>query len=174
MSGNISLTSEVWHGTQMKPDMYEPATSEWAVRAAQNAGWLFERQQQVIFGEGLERWYQIETPAMTYEQLFRRRFWLNEVFGMFYFRFYFELLGAESYVAATMSYGWDHTAWAPIGTADATYSSSGWKTLTVYAYRIGWKSNLNQYGQFTVNVANKLEEDTTNLRYCSLSALPRT
>jgi hypothetical protein len=131
MSGNISLTADGWHGTQMKPDLFEPVTAEWAGRAAMNAGWLFARQQQAIFTEGQERQHVFETPAFMFQQVFRRRFWLNEGLGTFKLTFCANVGAPELILSGTLTQGFAH-GWADVGTCDGTYTTSGWKALTIY------------------------------------------
>lgn len=174
MSGHISLTAEnTFYGTQMKPDIYEPATAEWAGRAAMNAGWLFERQQQVLFSESKLESYHVETPEETLQQVFRRRFWLNEMFGTYSLRTNLTV-PIEVVLSATLSYGFANMVWLPIGTAEGTYVSSGWKALAIHATEPnGWRTQNRAYGELCLYARVK-STTTCRLNYCSFLGLPRS
>lgn len=124
MADDIGLTGENWYGTQMKPDLWEPATAEWAGRLAMNAGWLFEQQQQTIWGEDEQREHVLETGDDQFHQAFYRRFWLNEVIGTVRFRFYL-VRELETVIRATLYHG----ASGQDG-VEATYTTDGDKALT--------------------------------------------
>ena len=174
MSQNISLTAENWYGTQMKPDIYEPATAEWAGRGAMNAGWLFYRQQQALFSESkLDRYY-IETPEETFQQVFQRRFWLNELFGEFVLITLLAVEAAETVLSGTLSFGFANTAKYPIGAFDGTYTTSGWKGLYLYVDEPnGWRIHEEAYGQLCLYAKNTGGGKSCRLSYCSFTGLPR-
>jgi hypothetical protein len=178
MSGNISLTTEdMFYGTQMKPDIYEPATAEWAGRTAMNTGWLFERQQQVIFGDGNDRTLIFETPVVGFDQVFRRRFWLNEVAGTFYLLFHVDISATDLVLAGTIrqGYGW---GWTTVGTGVGTWTTSGWKSLTIYTdpdwHKDAPGHELERYGELNLRGIVTPSGGDVRFRWFALSALPRS
>lgn len=172
MSENISLTAEGYHGTQMKPDMFEAATAEWAGRVAKNAGWLFAHQQQVLFNDGSGRLQIFDEYYSSFYQLFGRRFWFNEVFGTAIFRFNISLHEDTDLlvVQGTLAFG------GVIGTCEGSYVSGGWKTLTMYLDPDWHNGTVNTgYANLVVrcSIWGLLTKEAI-FSYCSLTGMPRT
>ena len=176
MSGDISLTSGAFYGTQMKPDIFEPATAEWAGRAAMNAGWLFARQQQEVFAEGKHDAHSIEYSAAVTQQAFSRRFWLNEGCGTLVFRYNLTSNADLAVVSATCQVG-DDGGFAVIGTSDGgSHTTVGsWGNLTI-RFDPDWnKTELTDYGWLTVRCYSEGDTPrTVTFNYSALSAFPRT
>lgn len=185
MSSDISLTGEDWHGTQMKPDMFEPVTAEWAGRVSKNAGWLFARQQQTIFCDGLDRQFHYDVPynqSFYFERVQTRMFWLNEVFGTAVVQY--NLVFGDDVdlvvVQATLFMGFGNQ-WQAVGTSDGTYTGGGWKSLTMLLDP-DWHKDQNylvrnkEYGRLIIRCA--LEESTVDeelvFQNLSLTMFPRT
>lgn len=183
MSEDTSLTTGApWHGTQMKPDIFEPFTAEWAGRAAKNQCWLFQRQQQTIFTEGADRQYAVPYSGGAYwGGGFQRRFWINEGIGTLMFRCYYtEHYVASGVLAATLRIGHGPVGdWSIAGTSDATWDSSGWKNLLIYLDP-DWHKDSASLDHAWLSMLTYMEplvpgEDCEmRFSYLSLTGFPRT
>lgn len=178
MSDNISLTAESWYGTQMKPDIFEPATAEWAGRTAKNAGWLFARQQQVLFDDGLDRAWSYTNQYLPFQWFFRRRFWLNEIYGTFLFHFNLEMSGDTdlAVVQGTLTEGYGN-GWDVLGTCEGSYVSGGWKTLWIYTDPDWHKSTIDRdYGSLLIRCSldGLAQGKEAIFRYMSFTGFTRT
>lgn len=177
MSEHIKLTGGVASlcGTQMKPELFEPATAEWAGRVAKNAEWLFPRQQQVLFSHAKSQEMHVDlNPWWT--QLSNHRFWMNEVFGTFALRFYLSIVVANDVViAGSLFMGRDET-WTLAGGDEATYTSGGWKTLSILP---GPDWNMDDsvgswYGWLRLRGYSDDDDVNADFSFLSLTGLPRT
>lgn len=82
MSEHGSLTgNDTWYGTQMKPEVFEPFTAEWAGRLVHDADWLFQRQNRLIYSDGYDTQYYLQRTEFSWALAEWRFFWLPEVFG---------------------------------------------------------------------------------------------
>ncbi|MBU8871389.1 MAG: hypothetical protein KOO60_11045 [Gemmatimonadales bacterium] len=181
MSSDISLTGEDWHGTQMKPDIFEPVTAEWAGRVAKNAGWLFARQQQTIFADGADRSLRYDDQTPLFQVIFNRRFWLNEVVGTFVLSFdleYYETSPVVVQGTLFMGYG---NGWLELGTCEGSYTTEGRKSLTIYLGR-DWHKDQNylvrnkEYGWLQVRCSTDGADPDkyADFKWFSLVGFPRT
>ena len=186
MSSDISLTTGSWYGTQMKPDLFDPATAEWAGRVAEDAAWLFARQGQTIFVEGLNEGFTVvydlyHTPS-TGEVVLLRDFWLNESAGTLVHRFQINFDGAYTDLvvfAATLWVG-KGGGWRRIGTTDwATTTSSAPTpvTITMNLDPDWYYTNVFDYARYSLQMRAQGVEDHTNavdFVYNRLYTNPRT
>jgi hypothetical protein len=179
MSDNTSLTSEAYYGTQMKPDAYEPATAEWFGRLTADQCWTFARQQQVLFVDPLHRTYDLLPPYEdVFYTIFERNVWLNEVFGTLGFTFNFYKTTVEDTavaITATLTLRGPDTV---IGTAEGTYTTAGWKSLTIPLDADWHKTDLDNYGRLRVHACGYDTDPLgtvtlVRLNYCQLRGLPR-
>jgi hypothetical protein len=181
MSEDTSLTTGApWHGTQMKPDIFEPVTAEWAGRAAKNTCYLFQRQQQTLFCDGYDRGYTINvSDPVAWVVAFSRQFWMNEVFGTLALRYYFNRdLTSYAVVAGTFKVG--HGAdRVTVGTFDGTYTTGGMKTGWMYLADDWYKEHgCYDYGQLTIRAYIVPVESgvpaSIRFTYLSLAGWPRS
>jgi len=182
MSGNFNLdvanTAGSWYGTQMKPDIFEPATAEWAGRAAKNTGWLFARQGQTIFARGNESSFIYDDEYLPFQEALRCKFWLNEVWGTFTFRFCLELSAATDLlvVRGTIRQDFGGVFFSNLGTFEGSHTTEGWKKHLVYANPDWFKDSSQSIGDFRLSCSlNGLSTGKeARFAYISLAGFPRT
>uniref|UniRef100_A0A6M3IVL5 Uncharacterized protein n=2 Tax=viral metagenome TaxID=1070528 RepID=A0A6M3IVL5_9ZZZZ len=172
---DVTNTAGSWYGTQMKPEIFEPFTAEWGGRIAKNAGWLFARQDEVIFAEGRERSRDFAPSQTIFYDLFTYHLWVKDVHGTFTFRYYVDPYNADLVRTKAQLISGGNV----IGTQAATGHHTGeeWASLVIIPARDWYRLGTRSAGKLTLQA---YAEPTVSggwgayFTLCSFSATPRT